>query len=142
MDDLIINDRYTLPGGELWFTASRSGGPGGQHANKTSSRVTLYWRPGQSTMFDEATRERVLRKLATRIDTDGVLQVNVDDHRSQFQNREIARERLAELVREALKRPRPRHATRPTRGAVERRIGEKKKRGEVKSGRGQRFDGD
>lgn len=140
MDDLIINEQLTIPGTELWFTASRSGGPGGQHANKTSSRVTLYWRPGLSAIFDDATRARVLRRLATRLDSEGVVQVNVDDARSQFQNREIARARLMELVREAIKKPRPRHATRPTRGSVERRIGEKKKRSEVKTGRNQRFD--
>lgn len=141
MDDLVIDDAHTLPGWELWWTTSRAGGPGGQHVNKTSSRVTLYWRPAATQIFSPLLRARLLRRLAPRLDGEGVLQINCETTRSQHQNRQLARERLAELIRAAIRPPpKPRVATRPTRGSVERRLQAKQQRAEIKRLRGRPSD--
>ncbi len=126
MEDLQVKERITIPGWELWFTASRSGGPGGQHANKTNSRVTLHWRVESTTALTAAQRARVMARLATRIDDEGVLQISAEDERSQHRNRELARERLAALVRDALHVATRRRPTQPTRGSRERRLQAKK----------------
>ncbi|MCK6570211.1 aminoacyl-tRNA hydrolase [Myxococcota bacterium] len=130
--DLPVDETVTIPGWELWFTASRAGGPGGQHVNTASTRVTLWWNLTGTTALDEARRARVQRRLATRINAEGVLQVSAEGERSQLANREAARARLAELVAAALVVPKARHATRPTRGSKERRLTAKKARGDLK----------
>ena len=104
MDDLEIKPGVVIPGYELWFTACRSGGPGGQHANKTSSAVTLHWVPANNGSFDDDLKDRVLRKLASQLTNDGELQVTAQDERSQHRNRDIARDRMADIVRAAMKR--------------------------------------
>lgn len=142
MDDLEVNDRITIPGWELWFTASRSSGPGGQHANKSSTRVTLHWSLASTTALTEVQRNRVRLRLARRLDEAGVLQVSAEDERSQLRNKELARERLAALVRGALVLPKHRHKTRPTRGSVRRRLNDKKQRSQLKAGRQKRYTPD
>jgi len=117
---------FEIPHGELIARATRSSGAGGQHVNKTSSRVQLSWDVGASTALDDAQRERILRKLASRLTARGILTVNVSDTRSQHRNREIAEERITELVRHALVVPKKRKATRPTRAAREARLDAKK----------------
>jgi ribosome-associated protein len=131
-DDLTIKEGIAIPASELWFTASRSGGPGGQHVNKTSSRVTLHWHIGNSTALTSPEKVRVMTRLAGRISGDGVLQVDVDTERSQHRNLEIARERLAALVREALSTPKKRIPTRVSRQARQRRLDEKSHRSTTK----------
>lgn len=133
--DLTLPNGRVIPGWELWFTASRAGGPGGQHVNTSSTRITLYWNLAGTTALDESARARVMRKLASRINSEGVLQVSAEDERSQLSNRETARERLAMLVGEALVVPKSRRPTRPTRGSQERRISAKKQRGDLKKSR-------
>ncbi len=131
-DDLPVRPGLRIPGAELSFSAARSGGPGGQHANKTSSRVTLRWDVRASVALTGVQRARLLERLATRLDQGQVLAVSVDDSRSQHRNREIARERLAKLVRQALHVPKARRATRPSAGARRRRLESKRQRGAVK----------
>lgn len=131
-EDLIIRTDIVIPGNELDFKASRSGGPGGQHVNKTNSRITLQWSVLETTALDEDQRTRVLHKLQSRLTADGVLQISVDDERSQHQNREIARKRLREIVTAALRVPKKRVATKLSRAAKRRRLEEKKRRGSVK----------
>ena len=121
-----------IPGWELWFVASRAGGPGGQHVNTSSTRVTLMWNLCGTTALDEGQRARVQRRLATRVNSEGVLQISAEDERSQSANRDAARERLAALVSQALEVPKARRPTRPTRGSQERRLTAKKQRGDVK----------
>jgi ribosome-associated protein len=133
MDDIVIQPGVVIPAHEVWFTTSRSTGAGGQHVNTTNSRVTLWWAPANSGALTPFQKARVLRRLATRISQDGTLQINVDSERSQFQNRDIAVERLAQLLRQALHVERPRVATRPSRGSIERRITDKKQTGEKKA---------
>lgn len=130
--DLFIDERLTIPAAALTFTASRASGPGGQHVNKTNSRVTLRWEPTQTPGLYGAREDLVLRRLANRINAEGALLLHVDEGRSQRQNREIARARLATLIRRASVRPKPRVATKPSRGAKQRRLSEKSKRGETK----------
>ena len=137
---LEVADGWVIPATELSERFSRSSGPGGQGVNTTDSRVELsvdLTRPG--TVPDRL-RTRVLDRLASRL-VDGVLTVTASEHRAQLDNRRAARERLAELLRRAgAAPPRKRRPTRPTRGSQERRLAEKKRRGETKRGRQGRFE--
>lgn len=135
MDALPINDEVTLPGWELWFTASRSGGAGGQHVNTTSSKVTLCWCPASSSVFDDAQKARLIHRLSARINDEGVLLIHCDENRSQVRNLELARQRLAELLRGAMRRPRPRVATRVPEYQKRIRVADKRERGVIKAGR-------
>ncbi|MBV9773644.1 MAG: aminoacyl-tRNA hydrolase [Gemmatimonadetes bacterium] len=129
---LAINDDLWVPRAELDFRASRSGGPGGQHVNTSSTRVELTWSVSGSPSLTEEQRARVLEKLANRIDGDGVLHLAASEHRSQHQNRDAAVERFRELLRAALHVPKPRRKTRPTRASREQRLQSKRHRSEVK----------
>jgi len=136
MDDLHVQKNLVIPGGELVASATRSGGPGGQHANKTSTRVTLEWNIAESTAVDEGQRRRLLARLSSHLTKEGVLQLHCDESRSQHQNRKIVRERLADLVRKGLRRPKPRKKTKPSRASKERRLEAKRKRSRTKKLRG------
>ena len=129
---LEITPDVFVPRDELTFRASRSGGPGGQHVNTTSSRVELIWDVGQSPSLTEEQRARVQEKLANRISGEGLLLLASSGSRSQHQNREEVVERFVEVLREALHVPRPRRKTRPPRASRERRLQSKKHRSEVK----------
>ncbi len=126
---------FTIPPSELRFRTARSGGPGGQHVNKTSTKVEVLWNVALSESLSEAQRERLLAKLSTRIDVRGMLRVASTDSRSQLQNRETAVNRINEIVRRSLRVPKPRKKTRPPRRAVENRLAEKKKRAKKKEDR-------
>ncbi len=136
--DIVINARVTIPRAELEFQATRSGGPGGQHVNTSSTRVELRWNVARSRVLDDAERERVLDKLASRIDSEGSVRVVASASRSQRQNRAAAEARLAELVRGALAVPRRRLKTRVPRAAKEARLADKRRRGERKRSRRER----
>ncbi|MCP4606818.1 MAG: aminoacyl-tRNA hydrolase [Proteobacteria bacterium] len=131
-EDLRIQDKVIIPGSELRFIASRSGGPGGQHANKTSSRITLIWDVFNTHSVEGVELKRLKRRLSPRITQDGLLKVHVDEERSQYRNREIARERLRDLVQTALLVQKRRVPTRASAAAKQRRVNEKKKRGNLK----------
>lgn len=133
---LRINDDIAIEDWELTEQFVRSSGPGGQNVNKVSSAVELRFEAARSPGLSGAVKAR-LRKLAGRRWTkDGAVVIFAEETRSQARNREIARERLAELIAAALVVPKRRVRTRPTRGSVERRLKAKKVRGEVKKGRG------
>jgi len=129
---LAVNDDLWVPRAELEFRASRSGGPGGQHVNTSSTRVELLWSVAGSPSLSEAQRALILEKLANRIDGEGVLHLAASEHRSQHQNREAATERFVELLRGALHVPKPRKKTRPPRASREARLKSKRHRSEVK----------
>jgi ribosome-associated protein len=139
MTGLRVSPELTIPDSELQFRATRSGGAGGQHVNTSSTRVELLWDLTRSTAVSEETKERLLAKLAARLDAGGMVRVVASDRRSQLQNREAAEQRLVEIVRRALVVPKKRRPTKPSRAAHERRLAEKKRRGETK--RERRSDG-
>jgi ribosome-associated protein len=131
-DDLRVSPTLTIPSRELAWRFSRSGGAGGQHVNTTDSRVELSWDLTATGALSATQRSRALRALRGDL-VDGVVTVTASDRRSQVRNREIARERLADLIREAIAPPPPpRRATKPSRAAKQRRVDEKKRRGQTK----------
>lgn len=134
-DAIPVTSTLAIPRTDLQFRASRAGGPGGQHVNTSSTRVELLWDFEQSTALTDAERATIREKLAARIDAEGYVRVVASDSRSQRQNRERAAERLAVLVRDALKPRKARRRTRPPRRANEARLEDKKKRGDRKRDR-------
>ncbi|UFU06942.1 alternative ribosome rescue aminoacyl-tRNA hydrolase ArfB [Ruania halotolerans] len=132
---LRVSPSLTIPDGELTWRFSRSSGPGGQSVNTTDSRVELSWDVAHSAVLDERQRTRLLSRLSTRI-TGGVLTIAASEYRAQLRNREAARERLIALITDALAPPpRPRRATKPTRGSKERRLRAKKQQAQTKQQR-------
>lgn len=135
LGDVVINDSLTIPEAELDESFVRSGGPGGQHVNKTATKVELRWKPADSAVLSEAQRARVIARLGGRLSGDGELVLTASGYRSQLRNREEARAQLAALVRGALARRKRRVRTRPGRRAVERRLEKKRQRGQRKKER-------
>ena len=128
-DRLVVTDGVRVPRHELHTAFTTSGGPGGQHANKTATRVELTFDVAATSALDERQRERVIAKLGPTV------RVVADDERSQLRNRALAEERLAQLLRQALHVPRRRRPTKPTRGSQRRRLDEKSRRAELKQRR-------
>ncbi|HLT38345.1 MAG TPA: alternative ribosome rescue aminoacyl-tRNA hydrolase ArfB [Enhygromyxa sp.] len=135
MDDLIIDENLTIPGHELSWTAVTSGGPGGQNVNKVATKVQLRWQLAESTALPDWARERLITLAGRKIDQAGNLLISSSTTRSQERNLELARERLAGLIREALARPKHRRPTRPSRAAKRRRIEDKRRLSDKKVGR-------
>ena len=128
----IVQPSVVIPEGELRWRFSRSSGPGGQSVNTTDSRVELSWDLVASPVLSPVQRERALARLSGRL-VDGVLTVAASEHRSQLRNRTAAEVRLGALVADAIAPPpRKRRPTRPSKGANDRRIAEKKRRGDIK----------
>jgi len=133
--DLVVTPRLTIPAGELEISFARSGGPGGQNVNKVSSKVDLRWNPTTSSALTLDDRVRLLDKLRNRLTTDGVLIVTSTLTRDQLQNRADAMSKLALIVKAALDRPKPRKATKPSKGAKRRRVADKRHHAEIKRNR-------
>lgn len=133
---LRITDDVALADWELTEQFTRASGPGGQNVNKVATAVELRFAAARSPSLSEPVKRRLKRLAGRRWTSTGEIVIQVDDTRSQARNREIARERLADLIRAALVTPKRRVPTKPTRGSVERRIAAKKVRSAVKSRRG------
>jgi ribosome-associated protein len=132
MEDLVVSRQLVVPADEMNLRYSRSGGPGGQHVNTTSTRVEIVWNVVHSRALSEAQRELLLARLARRIDGDGDLRLVVDTTRSQHENRRLAFERLGTLVAAALRPRRVRRPTAPSAAARMRRLEAKRRRSEAK----------
>ena len=138
---LRITDTIAIEEWELTEQFTRSSGPGGQNVNKVSTAVELRFEAARSPALSPEIKARLRRLAGRRWTLDGAVVIRVEDTRSQARNREIARERLAELIRAATHRPRPRVATRPTLASQRRRLEAKATRGTVKTLRG-RIEGE
>ena len=133
---LNINESLSIPRSELDVRVSRSSGAGGQHVNKTSSRVEIFWNIPASRALSEEEKARLLERLASKLTTEGSVRIVASDMRSQSRNRDLAEERLAQLVRRALVVPKKRRPTRPTRASKEARLEGKKRQSHKKRERG------
>lgn len=133
--EIVINPSLTIPIHELDFRFTTSSGPGGQHANKASTRVIVSFDVQNSPSLSDYQRELLLKKLASRLDKDGVIQLSVQTHRSQFRNREEAIGRFQALIATALTRPKPRRKTKISRAKKQKRLDAKKRQGNKKRDR-------
>jgi ribosome-associated protein len=130
--DLSVTPTLTIPASELTWRFSRASGAGGQHVNTSDTRVELSWDLAASAMLSDTQRARARRRLGRQL-VDGVVTVTASERRSQVRNREIARDRLGELVAWAIAPPPPpRRPTKPTAASRERRVADKRRRGETK----------
>lgn len=137
-DDVLPGPSVVIPLSELRYRFSRSSGPGGQHVNRTATRVELLFDVRNSPSLDEQQRGRVLTALAPYIDKEGVLHLVSSTSRSQLRNREEVTMRFETLIRRALRLPRRRRPTRPTRESQEMRLAAKRRRSQIKRERAQR----
>ena len=132
IDGIRVSDSVVIPRAELEVRASRSSGAGGQHVNKTSSRIEIEWNIKSSSAITDEQRKRLLSRLASRLSDEGAIRVVASDTRSQLRNREAAERRLGETIAKALIVPKKRKPTRRPRSADEARLSEKKKHSERK----------
>jgi ribosome-associated protein len=135
-----VTTTVSIPRSELTIRATRSGGPGGQHVNTSSTRIEITWDVRGTRALTEDARARVIARLGARVSEDGMVRVVASDSRSQRQNRERAETRLGDLIRRAMAVPKPRKRTRTPRAAVEARLERKRQQGERK--RQRRWRGD
>jgi ribosome-associated protein len=139
-DAIRVTETVGIPRSELVVRATRSGGPGGQHVNTSSTRIEITWDVMRTRVLTEDERTRVVARLGARVSEEGTVRVVASDSRSQRQNRERAEARLSDLIRRGLAVPKPRKRTRMPRGAIEARLEGKRKHRERK--RQRRWKGD
>ncbi len=141
-EDLPIKNGIVIPGHELEITASRAGGPGGQHVNKTSTRISVRWNVRQTTALTDIQKQRLLEKLASSLTSEGDIIVHSSASRSQQQNKKAALELLAERIKKALIIPKKRLKKRVPKAAKEARLQQKKRHGMIKKMRSKKYPAD
>jgi len=137
-----ITEKLSIPEEELNFTATRSGGPGGQNVNKVNSRVTLFFDVDRSSVLSSEQKRLIHMHLASRLSKEGVLHIVSQQSRSQPENKTFAIERFIELIREAIKPIPIRRNTKKTRGSQERRLKQKRHLSQIKKDRSKQVDFD
>ena len=140
MNNIPIKNGIEIPYHELEIRTSRSGGPGGQSVNKTETRITVRWNIKKTSAFPERLKERVLKNLESRLTADGDLIIHNSESRSQLQNKKNALAHLASIIHKALFVPKKRMKTKIPKKAKEKRLQDKKRRGEIKKGRSKQPD--
>ena len=140
MSDIYIKNGITIPENELEVTASRSSGAGGQHVNKTSTKITVRWNVKNSNALPDELKERIIQKLQSQLTLEGDLIVHNSESRSQQQNKKMAFSRLAHIIRQALHVDKKRTATKISKGTKAGRIHSKKHRSEIKKMRSKKID--
>lgn len=139
--DVRVNDTLTIPEHELEISSSKSGGAGGQHVNKTETRITIRWNVNHSQILSPEQKARLLEKLQTRLTTEGDLIIHNSTSRSQEHNKKMALAQLGETIKKALFIPKKRMKTREPKGAKEARLHAKGHRGNIKKMRSKKvFD--
>lgn len=141
-NDLPIKNGIVIPENELEITTSRASGAGGQHVNKTNTRITIRWNVKSTTALSDEQKERVIERLQSQLTTDGELIVHNSESRSQQQNKKLALLQLAKLVSKALYIPKKRMATKTPKTIKEARLQTKKRRGTIKSMRSKKIKED
>lgn len=132
MSDIPVKNGIAIPEHELTISTSRAGGPGGQHVNKASTKVTIHWNPAQSNTLTDEQKKRIIENLQHQLTTDGDLVIHNRETRSQAQNKQLAFDELAKRVRKALHVPKRRMKTKVSKTVKEKRLQEKKQRSEIK----------
>jgi ribosome-associated protein len=130
---MFVTDAISIPDTEFDWSYARSGGPGGQNVNKVSSKAILRWPVRTSASLPDHVKNRLIALNQRRLTTEGDLIINSQRYRDQERNRQDCLEKLAELIREAATLPKPRRATRPTRGSKIRRLASKRHRSGIKA---------
>jgi len=133
--DLELKPWLVIPESEISVEYSRSGGPGGQHVNKTETKVTLRFSVPSSPSLPEAVKNKLMSRMRARLTKEGELLVSVDAHRERQRNMTLAYERMQALLRQALVEQKKRRPTKPSRGAKERRLKDKRQASEKKQNR-------
>lgn len=139
-EDVVVKNGVIIPGHEIEVSASRAGGPGGQHVNKTSTRITVRWNVKTTKALTEIQKERVLKNLAAKLTSEGDFIIHSGASRSQAQNKKEALARLAKEIKKALHVPKKRMKTRVPKTIKEARLKEKAHRAKIKQMRRKKFD--
>jgi ribosome-associated protein len=138
-DGLVISRAIVIPLSEIEIAFTRSGGPGGQHVNKTSTRAEIMFDLAHSPYIPDSERVWLMGRLQSKLDGEGRIHIAAQEFRSQLRNKRAALERLQTMLHEAIKRPKKRKKSKPTKSSVEARLKSKKKASDIKKIRREKF---